>query len=43
MLAKMADLSQVQVLVTDSGASDAQLDQLRVTGLEVRVAQLPAQ
>lgn len=43
MLAQMADLSQVQVLVTDSGASDAQLKQLRVTGLEVRVAQLPAQ
>lgn len=43
MLAKMADLDQVQVLVTDSGISGAQLTQLRATGLEVRVAKLPEQ
>lgn len=40
-LAKMADLSQVDLLVTDSGVSDAQLDQLRATGLTVRVVELP--
>ncbi|SDZ08500.1 transcriptional regulator, DeoR family [Tessaracoccus flavus] len=40
-LAKMADFSEIQILVTDSGAPDTQLDRFRDAGVEVHVVEGP--
>ena len=41
-LAKMVDLAEVQVFVTDSRAKQADLDRLRATGIEVHVVDVPS-
>jgi DeoR family fructose operon transcriptional repressor len=40
-LSIFAGLSDVHVLITDDGASDAQLEEFRSAGLDVRVAEVP--
>lgn len=40
-LARMADIGEVQVLVTDSGAPEDELDRLRDAGVEVHVVEGP--
>lgn len=40
-LAKMADCSEVQALVTDTGADPAEVDRIRALGVEVRLVDAP--
>ena len=40
-LARVADLKDIQVLVTDSGAPEAELQRIRNAGVEVHVVEGP--
>ena len=41
-LAKMVDLADIQVLVTDSGVTEEQVRHIRAAGVEVHVVDVPA-